>query len=424
MKRMMTNKIFMTTFIADKLSNFGDVLYYLALMNYVLLLPDAKFAISLVSLSETLPYLTMLFMGILGDKTKNKVDTILATQVFRILLYLVVGFAMGFPPALWVVLVAVVANLLSDLSGQYENALYTPLSLRIVADEDREAMYAFRQATSSVLSIAFQSAGAVLIGLMTYQNLAFLNAGTFLVSFLIMLSLRKVLHQMLVDKPIEISVSEEASSGHFFKDSWTSLKEAYHAVQNLPLLKSSIITIAGLNAVFVAVGTLLALNIKDHPEFILVNPATTLATFSVFQLLGNVIGSFLGTSWLKGLSFESLLRFSVFMPVLMFTGFLLHTIYLVLAVIFVTTITVGIFGPKMSAYVVRSLPEDRLATIGAGIDSFCTFGMVGMQFVLSGLVLVLSATQISLFFFSLAALLLAFTLKNSVKKEGVVKEIA
>lgn len=56
MKSILKNKLFLATFAADMLSNFGDVLYYLALMNYVLLLPEAKFAISLVTLSESLPF--------------------------------------------------------------------------------------------------------------------------------------------------------------------------------------------------------------------------------------------------------------------------------------------------------------------------------------------------------------------------------
>ena len=48
----------MIGFASDMLSNFGDVMYYLALMAYVLQLPDPKLAIALVSVSETLPILT------------------------------------------------------------------------------------------------------------------------------------------------------------------------------------------------------------------------------------------------------------------------------------------------------------------------------------------------------------------------------
>lgn len=48
MKKIITNRLFMATFVSDMLSNFGDVLYYLALMNMVLLVPETKLAIALV----------------------------------------------------------------------------------------------------------------------------------------------------------------------------------------------------------------------------------------------------------------------------------------------------------------------------------------------------------------------------------------
>ncbi|CQR24877.1 lantibiotic efflux protein [Streptococcus varani] len=218
MKTILQNKLFMATFVADMLSNFGDVLYYLALMNYVLLLPEAKLAISLVTISESLPFLTMIFTGMWGDKTKNKVDRVSLTLLFRVVLYLIIGFAMGFPAALWVVVLAVIVNLLSDLAGQYENALFTPISLRIVADNERESMYAFRQASSSMLRILFQSSGAILIGIMTYQHLAFFNAGTFLVSLLIIMAIRPSLNKLLKDNPIQASQEQVAEgSGSFFQ---------------------------------------------------------------------------------------------------------------------------------------------------------------------------------------------------------------
>lgn len=412
MKRVLGNKVFMATFVADMLSNFGDVLYYLALMNYILLLPEATFAISLVTLSETLPFLTMLVMGMWGDRTKNKIDTILMTLIFRVGLYVLVGFILGFPPALWIVIVAIVVNILSDLAGQYENALYTPVSLRVVPDQDREGMYAFRQAAKSILQIIFQSSGAVLISLMTYQELAFLNAGTFLVATVIVLILRPSLDKLLKANPVAQSEPEEKRS-NFFKQSWQSLKSSYQAVKNLPLLKNSIISIALLNAIFSAMGPLMLLNINHFPGFVLVNPATTLAAMSIIMLLGNLAGSILGTTVFKQLSFESLIRLSTLFPVILFTGFLMHNVYLVLAVLFATMTTVGIFNPKMNAYVMRSLPEDKLATIGAGIDTFCTIGFVLSQLLLSGLVVILSAELISILFLVGAVFLFTLTLKNS-----------
>lgn len=411
MKRILQNKLFMGTFISDMLSNFGDVLYYLALMNYVLLLPKAKFAISLVTLSESLPFLTMIFMGMWGDRTKKKVDTILATLLFRTGLYLLIGLAMGFQPALWVVILAVLVNLLSDLAGQYEDALHIPLSLRIIPMEDREAMYAFRQGASSILKILFQSSGAILAGLMSYQHLAFFNAGTFVVSALIMMILRPSLNKLLKDKPIHSSVENREGERHFIKNTWNSLQQSYQTVQNISILKTSIFTIAGLNAVFAAENALLLLNMKENPSFAFLNPATTIATVTVVTLIGNILGSVLVTTLLKKVSMEFLLKISVFMPPALFIGFLLHSIYIIFLVNFLTMVIVGIFQPKMNAFVISSLPEERLATISAGISSFSTLGLVLCQMLVAVLVTFLSSAQIAFLFLISSSILFFYTLK-------------
>lgn len=411
MKRILQNKLFMGTFVSDMLSNFGDVLYYLALMNYVLLLPEAKFAISLVTLSESLPFLTMIFMGMWGDRTKKKVDTILVTLLFRTGLYLLIGLAMGFQPALWVVILAVLVNLLSDLAGQYEDALHIPLSLRIIPMEDREAMYAFRQGASSILKILFQSSGAILAGLMSYQHLAFFNAGTFVVSALIMMLLRSSLNKLLKDNPIHSSVEKREGERHFIRNTWNSLQQSYQTVRNISILKTSIFTIAGLNAVFAAENALLLLNMKENPSFAFINPATTIAIVTVVTLIGNILGSVLVTTLLKKVSMEFLLKISVFMPPALFIGFLLHSIYIIFLVNFLTMVIVGIFQPKMNAFVISSLPEERLATISAGISSFCTLGLVLCQMLVAVLVTFLSSAQIAFLFLILSSILFFYTLK-------------
>ncbi|HEM5173094.1 TPA: MFS transporter, partial [Streptococcus suis] len=119
----------------------------------------------------------------------------------------------------------------------------------------------------------------------------------------------------------------------------------------------------------------------------------------------------------------NLLKFSTLMPVLLFSGFFLHNIYVVLAVIFVTAVTLGIFNPKMSALVMNELPEDKLATVGGGIDAFCQIGMVAGQALVALMVTVLSATSISLIFLLLSVGLVSYTILvgRRPKNEVVVK---
>ncbi|MBO4127089.1 MFS transporter [Streptococcus suis] len=414
MKKIICNKIFLFSYLADVISNFGDTLYYLALMNYVLLLPDTKFALAMITASETLPILAGLFIGIWADKTKNKLDTILATLVVRVGLYALVGLLMGFTPALWIVAVVCVVNFLSDLAGQYENGLYMPLSLRVLEAEDRETAMAFKNAVGGILMIVFRSSGAILIGFMSYQNLAFFNAGTFLLSLAIMAGLRPAFAKLLKENPIQEVEQTETEAG-LIKGIGQSLKESYQAIQNIPVLKVSILTIAGINTVVSAVSPLVILAMKEFPDFVIVNSGITLAlVFNLFSV-GYILGSSLGVAFFKHVSLTNLLKFCTGLSVILFVGFYFHNIYIVMAVILLNTMTTGIINPKLYALIMNELPEDKLATVGGGIDSFCQIGMVGGQALVALLVTLLSATSISLIFLLLSVGLLGYTVLTGIK---------
>ncbi|HEL2006627.1 TPA: MFS transporter [Streptococcus suis] len=422
MKKLIHNKLFLSSFVADLISNFGDTLYYLALMNYVLLLPDTKFALAMITASETLPILAGLFIGIWADKTKNKLDTILATLVVRVGLYAFVGFLMGFAPALWVVAVVCVINFLSDLAGQYENGLYMPVSLRVVAAEDRETAMAFKMTVKSLLQIAFQASGAILIGFMSYQKLAFFNAGTFLVSLAIMAGLRPAFAKLLKENPIQEVEQTETEAG-LIKGIGQSLKESYQAIQKIPLLKVSILTIAGINTVFSAISPLVILSMKEFSDFVIVNSGITLAlVFNLFSV-GYILGSSLGMAFFKHISLSNLLKCCTGLSITLFVGFYLHNIYIVMATILVTTMTTGIINPKLYALIMNELPEDKLATINAGMGTIFNIGMVAGQALVALMVTVLSVTSISLIFLLLSVGLVSYTILvgRRPKNEVVVK---
>ncbi|WP_162012480.1 MFS transporter [Streptococcus sp. S784/96/1] len=414
MKKALKNKLFLATFVSDMLSNFGDSLYYLALMNYVLLLPNAKFAISLVTLSESLPILTRFMMGIWADKTKNKLDTIMVTQIFRVLLYIIVGVAMGFEPALWVVLVAVVANLFSDISGQYESYLFSPISLRVISNDDREGAMAFRQAASSILQIGFQASGAVLIGFMTYQNLAFFNAGTFLVSMLIMLALRPALSKLLKENPIKMEDVETSQS--LVTELKTSFKGAMEVINTIPILKASLITIMGINAIGSTLDPIIMATIKDFKEFIIINPATTIAMVSIVFFVGNIVGSVLCTTLFKKMDLLGMIKLTLALLAGFFAALVFHNSYVALVIIFVAAVVSGGVNPKFSAMIYREIPEEKLATIGSGIDTLLTLGMIISRLALSDMVLILPAQLISSIYLLIALALMVYTIKKTFKQ--------
>ncbi len=50
-----------------------------------------------------------------------------------------------------------------------------------------------------------------------------------------------------------------------------------------------------------------------------------------------------------------------------------------MATILVTTMTTGIINPKLYALIMNELPEDKLATINAGMGTIFNIGMVAGQ---------------------------------------------
>lgn len=414
MKKLVKNKLFMTLFASDLLSNFGDSMYYLALMAYVLQLPNATMAISIVSVSETLPILTSFVMGYFADRTLNKVQTIFKTLLFRVVLYVFVGIIVGFQPSLWIVVAISIINFLSDLAGQYENGLYTPLSLRIVADEDRSDSFAFRQAVSSILSIGFQSAGAVLVSILSYQTLAFVNAGTFAACTLILLLVKTSLDKLLLARPI--SVEEKTADKNLFKDMWESMKEAIQECMAVPEIRKSIVIIPLLNGMFAVISIIVAVIISHDKQFVIFNAATTLASITLCSLVGGILGSVLAMNLLKNVDMLRGLRLAtIFLPVFFFFLYI-HNIYGVLIVMFLIMILAASLNPKMNALVLNTLPEEKLAMISGGLATYFQLGSVLLRLLVSGFILLLPIDWISLVFLGLgiAMVLYAYSAKKAV----------
>lgn len=413
MKKILSNRIYMTMLASDMLSNFGDVMYYLALMNYILLLPDTKLALSLVSLSEMLPVFTGFITGYLSDRTLDKIKVIKGTQIFRVVLYLMVGLVMSFTPALWIVVVVSIINVFSDMAGQYESGLYIPLSLRIIANEDREASMAFRQTVSALLHILFQTVSAILVGWFTYTQLAFINAGTFLVSFLIMVSLTPALKHLLAQQPLKMEEKKKnESETSLVRGLVDSLKLALKEMTRIPELKMSMVIVPAVNGIFAVLTTVTLLTMSTYKDFIIVNSSTTIVALTISMTVGNILGSILTMNVLQKMDIFTLLRLGCTGLALIFLGLYLHQPYFMIASLFATGIVTGAVNPKFGALIYNNLPEETLATIDGGISTYFQLGVVFTRFLVSILVLLFSANHVALFFLIVSVLLVLYSVRK------------
>lgn len=408
MKNILKNRPFLWVLTADMLSNLGDMVYYLALLNYVLLVPNHRLALAIVTFSELFPSFMGLVTGYLADRTADKLGTIKLTLIFRVLLYALIGFFMGFEPALWIVVVAAVFNVFSDFAGFYENGLYTPLSLRVVPNAEREAYSAFRQTVTSSLNIGFQALSAILVGFLSYRQLGFLNAGTFLLALIIMQALTPTFKQLLADQPLKSppKVSKEDKGPGLL----AALKLAIQELRKLPEMRLSLVVTPCLNAFGAVLSPILLLLMKEDPSFIFITIESSLALITTAFFVGNIIGSSLVLSLFKKVSMASLVVASTVANLGLFVGMVLHQMPMVVISATLIGVFAGGMNPKFSALMVNAMPEEQLATIGGGVSTYFMLGMSLVRVLVTGLVLLLSADQMSWLFLGASALLVFYAL--------------
>lgn len=404
MKKILSNKLWMSVLTSDLISNFGDVVFYLALMNYVLVLPDPKYAISIITLSETIPPLFSVFLGYLADKAKHKVAKIIGTQVIRSVLYVIVGLLLGFTPALWVVVVIAFINLISDFLGGFENCLYVPISVNLISNDLREQASAFRQTVSQVMNVVFKSVSALLVVIISYQNLAYINALSFALAALVMLYVSKGLKEVLKkhEQQAQVTVKENAEvtlpKQDFFKSFMASAKASYNVLKGDKELLVLLAISPLFNAIFAVIQPLSVLMISAEQSFVIGNQPTTIALMSIMMTVSAIVGSLLSMSVFKNRSLFFVVLGICFSCIWVFISTYLVNIYMCLMFLSMLMIFTSALQPKLNSRAINSLPQDNLALLIGFLGTYAQSGMLIMSMLFSILVTIMSAQMIALLF--------------------------
>ena len=373
MKQILSNKLFMSLTLSDLISNFGDSLYYLVMMRYVLDIPQTTLAMSIIYLSEMIPLMTAIFTGELADRTSNKISAILKTQLLRVGLYLGVAYLMSFEAALYLVLGFSLINLISDLAGQYESSLFIPVSLRVLNNEERESAMGFKQALLQAGQVIFLSSGSIFLLYFSYRQIALINSMTFLLSFLILWRITPQIKRLFIDRPLETDQKEsDQDSLNFLK----RLKLAYLQFRDLPHMMNILIIVALLNGVLAALNNLLVLSIDQVAGFVIGSATQTIALFPIVLLIGQLIGSLLAMSILKHLGLYQELFLGTLAGVFIYLSLWLGNVYAFFATIFFLALVSGAIGPKFNAYLMNHLPEERISLTMSSIGTLITSGVV------------------------------------------------
>ncbi|HHE4277954.1 TPA: MFS transporter permease [Streptococcus pneumoniae] len=350
MKLFWTNNIYIQLLLNSCFSSFGDSIFYLAIINYVAQYNFAPLAILLISISEMVPLLSQLFLGILGDFQENRVKHALWIAKIKILLYAILTvFLVLSPFSLVSVIMIVIINLISDtlsyLSAYMMNALY----ISVIKDDLHDAM-GFRQSLMRVVRIVANLAGAFLI-----------NTLTFVIAFLGLYVIRHTLYE--VEKRIEMSHTALS-----FKKYFQHLKQSLAVLLRLKdtvillFLTTSMIAILDVSPRLIALRfiqqTLAQLSIGQ-----------LLALLSIIMSCGAILGNMTSSNLFKNIRFTHLLVFCEISLLTLITSILCQAYIVIFMTSFISSTIIGILSPRLQAAVFAHIPSDKMGTVGSALST-------------------------------------------------------
>ena len=361
MNIFLKNRNFRQLLINQWISGFGDIVFYLALMNYVSAYSFAPLAIFIISASETLPQFIQVFTGVVADFQKNRTQKYLFIQFSKIVLYsLVTLLLFGRDFSFLILLVICLINFLSDSLSYFSGAMLTPVYIKVI-EQDMTSAMGFRQASMSLVHILGNLAGGFLITWMSIGALAGLNTLTFVLAYLGFRQISKNLH----DLEPTLSNDKELTKANYWKHLLASLKVLLGLKDVVRLLLISSLGQVILN-ILTPVATLLLLK----KTFGNLQVGQSLALLIVFSSAGLILGNILSGSLLKKMSTKLAMYASQLFEGFILCGFFLQDFLLVLIATFACAVAVGLLSPRLQKSVFSLIPEESMGAIQSAINLF------------------------------------------------------
>lgn len=111
------NKLFRILLMSNSLGLIGITLFDIVFTVYANSFPNPTLAVSIVSVTTTIPYILSFVMGYLADKTKDKIKMMMTIRIIQVCLFGVFSLLAGLSYSWWVFSLILAINFVSDFIG-------------------------------------------------------------------------------------------------------------------------------------------------------------------------------------------------------------------------------------------------------------------------------------------------------------------
>ena len=406
MKVFIQNRDFRQLTINQWISTVGDTIFYLAFLNYVADASFAPLAILLITISETVPQVLQIFMGVLADFQYHRVLKYTLISFVKFVLYSIVALSLsGQSFSLWLVFFICLMNLLSDTLSYFSGAMLTPIFIRIIGKEHLTEAIGFKQSTVSLVRTISNILGGILLGILSIQFISLLNALTFLIAFVGILFIKNDL--LKVEKTI--SYQEGLSIKSFCQHLFQSSKLIWNMDRVIFILFIVSISQAVIN-VTVPISTLF---LRNQP-FLNLQTGQSLALLSTLELLALIVGSLVSGYLKNTISIKTALYASVVIQLLLLVGF--ATVHFGLILLFSSqdAFIAGLLSPRLQELVFKQIPEESMGAVQSSIGAITV--VLPSLFTIVFVTIATSFGTLAVSFILLLLLLTAFVMLLNIRE--------
>ena len=407
MKVFLQNRDFRQLTINQWISTVGDTIFYLAFLNYVADASFAPLAILLITISETVPQVLQIFIGVLADFQHHRVLKYTVISFVKFVLYAIVAFLLsGQSFSLSLVFFICLMNLLSDALSYFSGAMLTPIFIRIIGKEHLTEAIGFKQSTVSLVRTISNILGGILLGILSIQFISLLNALTFLIAFVGILLIKNDL--LKVEKTI--SYQEGLSVKSFYQHLFQSSKLIWNMDRVIFILFIVSISQAVIN-VTVPISTLF---LRNQP-FLNLQTGQSLALLSTLELSALIVGSLVVSGYLKNtISIKTALYASVVIQLLLLVGFATGHFGLILLFSSLDAFIAGLLSPRLQELVFKQIPEESMGAVQSSIGAITV--VLPSLFTIVFVTIATSFGTLAVSFILLLLLLTAFVMLLNIRE--------
>lgn len=364
MTQLVKNRVFMTLTGADVFETVGMSLFNIALLMYAKTFQQASLLVSIVSVATVLPAPLGIVTGRLADLTGHKRDWLIGTKFIQAGLYLVLAQVID-QRSLVVFGIVIGINVCSDVLGLFSSSLRLPIIQAKVARDDQEQATGLNQGVMVLMETVGQALGVSLLALThDYQLTGLVNAGTFLLAGLILLSGRR-----------QLSVVVAPASHQSF---WVLVKQVKQV-----LAQSAGINVVGLllsmgfiNAVGASIDAVLNLFLLQKATQLPLSFSLGVWVLNTVFVIGTIGGNLCHTGWFQRLSFRAVELMTLAVLGSIYFDLLTFQNYWVIVVgMGVAGFGMGQMNPKLYANLMKVAAADELGSINGVLSALATISI-------------------------------------------------